>query len=447
VGAKAAADTAQEEPPAPIEDVRVVMILRLDVLLSRLRVDAPAILAAIDADPLLQKKVSGDLVLANASLELYTPQAEHQLYAKGIVYQRAPYRLISLPLIKIYNLGERGITSDDLVSILDEPDVRLRFLRKLDGSLIQVFAHGDRLWFTTRGMIEGARRGPGGDSESLSGFDFLGTARRLLQRQAPHLLADPALLGEHTLVFELLHPGAPHITQYGDREELVLLAALDRQRLAYLGYETLRPLGVRLGLPVVDFFEPVGTTLSEQIAGLLASLGGTDQEGSVLTFERAGDVIYRVKVKTPDYLRLLQAMALCSYEKTVAILEEVPGLETWEAFAAHLRTLGREVVPEEVLPYYRTHFDRYRAYLAVCEQLRAWGIERARVIAAGLDPSLSPGTPAHRKAFAAAVVGRPGMPLLFAALDGRLDLTATRRIARDLDEARDLLAQVQAQIS
>ncbi len=418
------------------------MNLRLDVLLDRLRADLSAILQAIDADPLLLKKTSGDLVLANASLELYTPQTEHQLYAKGIVYQREPYRLVSLPLVKIYNLGERNVTADDLADILHEPDVRLRFLRKLDGSLIQVFAHAGRLWFTTRGTIEGGRIG-GRDPDGSSGFDFLNTARTLLRRQAPHLLDEPDLLGDHTLLFELLHPGAPHVTNYGDREELVLLAALDRRRLVYPGFGELRTLADRLGLPLVDAYAPMGETLAEQIQGLHALLAGTDQEGSVLTFERGGRVIYRVKVKTLDYLRLMQAMAICTYARAAAILDAHPELTTWETFAAHLQSLGSDVVPEEILAYYRPHFDRYWAYVKTCERLRVWAVEKQAEVAATLDPALSRGTPAHRKAFAAQVVGKPGKALLFAALDGRLDLAAVRRMACDLDAARKQLAEVQ----
>src|SRR5262245_60914715 len=91
--------------------------LRLDHLLSALRERPAAILEAIDRDALLVKRTSGDLVLANASQALYTPQQEHQLYAKGIVYRRAPYRLVSLPLIKIYNLGEHNVTVADLAAL------------------------------------------------------------------------------------------------------------------------------------------------------------------------------------------------------------------------------------------------------------------------------------------------------------------------------------------
>lgn len=416
------------------------MNLRLDTLLARLRHDEAGLLAAIDADPLLLKKTSGDLVLANPSLELYTPQIEHQLFAKGIVYQRNPYRLVSLPLVKIYNLGEREVTVGDLAGILTEPGVRLHFLRKLDGSLIQTFAHDGRLWLTTRGTIEGMTRGP-----ASIGFDFIGTGRKLLQRQAPELVAEPSKLQGRTLVFELLHPGDAHITRYGEREELVLIGAFDRRRMAYLGYGPLRELATELGLSIVDDFSPPGATLADQIEGLLMSLRGTDQEGSVLTFEAGGEVIYRVKVKTPDYLKLLRAMALCSYERAAEILEVEPNLTAWEQFETHLRGLGSEAIPEEVMPFYRPHFDRYRAFEAGCVELRDWAIGRLATVRAELDPALAQGTPAFRKAFAAAVIGRPGKTLLFAALDGKLDLAATRRMAGDLDGVGALLAEVQGQ--
>src|SRR5262249_24608419 len=133
------------------------MELRLDRLLGSLRTECERILAAIDADPLLLKRVAGDLVLANASKLLFTPVEQHQLFAKGIVYRRDPYRLVSLPLVKIYNVGERAVTATDLAGIAAEPGVRLRFLRKMDGTLIQVFRAGGHVHFSTRGMLEGVR--------------------------------------------------------------------------------------------------------------------------------------------------------------------------------------------------------------------------------------------------------------------------------------------------
>ncbi|HYT91416.1 MAG TPA: hypothetical protein VEL76_22070, partial [Gemmataceae bacterium] len=128
------------------------MQLRLDHLLTDLRDRTEEILAAIDADELLVKRQSGDLILANASKALFTPQLQHHLYAKGIVYRRDPYRLVSLPLIKIYNVGEKSVTVDDLAA-LNVGGVRARFLRKFDGCLVQAFRADGRTRFTTRGMI------------------------------------------------------------------------------------------------------------------------------------------------------------------------------------------------------------------------------------------------------------------------------------------------------
>src|SRR5262249_35735992 len=146
---------------------------------------------------------------------LYTPAAQHQLYAKGVVYRRDPYRLVSLPLVKIYNAGEKDVGLAELAALASEPGVRLRFLRKLDGSLIQVFRDGGRVYFTTRGMIEGARWRFEEGEDRTPEFDYLRAARGMAQRQCPQVLDDPDLLQERTLIFELIHPEARVVTDYG----------------------------------------------------------------------------------------------------------------------------------------------------------------------------------------------------------------------------------------
>jgi hypothetical protein len=418
------------------------MDLRLDHLLRRLRDNTPDVLQAIDTDPLLLKRTSGELVLANPSRALFTPQASHHLYAKGIVYQRNPYRLVSLPLIKIYNLGERDVTVNELAALCAESNVQMRFLRKIDGSLIQVFRHDGHVWFTTRGMIEGGSIGPGQDSDEDRGdFDFVGTARRLAAERYPCLLEDAELLEGRTLLFELIHPAVPKVTQYGERADLVLLACFDQRRFSYWTYPLLTALAAEHGLALVDAFTPAGGTLSDQITNLLASLAGTDQEGAVLNFERE-EVIYRVKVKSPDYLLLMRQLSEATYEKTVAILDAHPELVGWAELQAHLQTQGSEQVPEEVLPFYRQHHDRFRAYLADCNRLHQWATETVRTLEVRLSGVGERGSPAYRKAFAALAVGSPHSGLLFAALDGRLDLQRVRRHVPTAAEARAALAAV-----
>jgi hypothetical protein len=418
------------------------MELRLDHLLAALRERPAEVLGAIDADPILLKRESGGLVLANASQELYTPQAEHQLYAKGIVYRRDPYRLVSLPLMKIYNLGERDVTVADLTGLASAPDVRLHFLRKIDGSLVQVFRHDGRVWFTTRGLIEGARVRAAAEEGEDADFDYLGAARRIAAERYPCLLDERGPAAGRTLVFELIHPRARKVTDYGDRADLVLLACFDPGRFAYAPYEEVAALAAANGLTVVDALAPTGTTVAEQIDSLLAALAGTDQEGSVLQLERGGEVVYRVKVKSPDYLRLMRLMADCTYDKTVALLEAQPQLDTWEAFQTYLEAQGRERVPEELLGFYRAHRERYLAYLADCERLRAWAARAVANLDARLGGRAGKEPAAYRKAFAALAAGRPHAGLLFATLDGRLDLARVRKLIRTPEEAREALEAV-----
>jgi hypothetical protein len=419
------------------------MELRIDRLLARLRTEPEALLAAIDADPLLTRREAGGLVLANASKQLFSPQAEHQLFAKGIVYGRDPYRLVSLPLLKIYNLGERSVTAHDLTALAGE-GARLHFLRKFDGTMIQRFQHEGRVWFTTRGMLPGAYL-PVGEAQDedapphANTFDYIGTARRIARdRYASLVEAGPD--GENlTLILELLHPEARVITDYGRREDLILLAVFDRARCAYWPLHRIHEFAAKHGLTTADAYTPVGATLAEQIDSLLAALSGTDEEGTVLVIEETDEVVYRVKIKTPDYLRLLRLMVRCTYSATVEMLDSFAEFPAWPEFDNFLQAQGSDKVPEEVLGLYREHYDAFVAYRADCERLRTWALDRA----AHLRQALPDGDPrAQRKAFADLAKREPHSGLLFAALDGRLSLGKVREYTSSPAEVRDALRKL-----
>ena len=416
------------------------MRLRLDSLLADLRDRPEAILGAIDADPLLLHRVSGDLVLANASQALYTPCEEHQLYAKGIVYRRDPLRLVSLPLIKSYNAGEREVTVDDLAAIASEPNVRLRFLRKMDGSLLQVFRDKGRVIFTTRGMIEGARwKFDEGDEDRQAGFDYLANAREMATRLHPRLFEDESILEGKTLIFELIHHAVRKVTNYAGRADLTLIACFDHRRFAYVAYDELCRIAESAGLVVVESLSFAGD-LAAQIDALLASLVGTDEEGTVLCFECGDEVIYRVKIKSPEYLQLMKLMAFCTYDRTLEMIDQ-GRITEWESLRDHLQEQGRSRVPEEILGFYRAHWDRFQAYLADLARLRAWAEGRREALSEAVRVA---GQPAHefRKAFAARAVGEPSSALVFAALDDRLDTPRLRKIVRSPEEAAEMLGKL-----
>lgn len=416
------------------------MELRIDRLLADLRADPAALLASIDADPLLVHRASGDLVLSNASQALYTPVSQHQLYAKGIVYRRDPFRLVSMPLLKIYNVGEREVDYGALSRLLNEDGVRLRFYHKMDGSLVQVFEDGGRVYVTTRGMIEGNRDFAAfADAEDARDFDYLAESRALLRRRYPRLLDDPTLIRGKTLLFEIIHPQARVVTDYGAREDLVFLACFDRDAVRYLPHAELEALADALGLTLVESVSPASNDLSEQVASLMASLAGTDNEGFVLAFETDTQVVYRVKAKSPDYLALMRILAYCTYARTVEFLDSRPEITSWELLEAALREQGREKVPEEVLAYYREHYDAFAAYLADLDRVGAWARAEADALEASLGGRASLG-PSFRKAFAARATAAKHPGLLFAALDGRLGREKLRKMFASPREAREIMA-------
>ncbi len=152
-------------------------------------------------------------------------------------------------------------------------------------------------------------------------------------------------------------------------------------------------------------------------------------------------MIYRVKVKTPDYLRMLRLMIECTYTGTAEMVDAHPEWAGWPDLEAHLKALGREDAPEELLAAYREYYEEHAAYLADCERLRAWAEETCRGLKARLGGPAAD-APAFRKAFAAVAVGLPYPGLVFAALDGRLTLDRVRKIIRTPAEARTALAAV-----
>jgi len=314
----------------------------------------------------------------------------------------------------------------------------------MDGSLIQVFREDGRVYFTTRGMIEGARwRWDEKDEDNIPEFDFLGEARRLMQERYPAVLDEPAVLEGRTLLFEFIHPGARKVTNYGDMADLVLIAGFDRTNLIYFGFEELARLAALHDLRLVDVLTPAGERLAEQIDALLAAMAGTDEEGSVVCFERGGEVIYRVKVKSPEYLQLMRLMAFCNYERTVALIDSNPEVQSWDDLKAVLQKQGNDRVPEEVLVFYREHWERFQVYLADLAKLRVWAEGVARHLDAEIGGRAGREQGEYRKAYAAKATTYPYSGLLFAALDGKLDIARLRKMIPSEKEATDALVRLE----
>lgn len=356
--------------------------LRMDRLFVRLHEHPEEVLGQVHEDPKLLKRQPTEgphqpLILANASKLLFSPEHVHQVYAKGLIYSRDPWRAVSVPYLKMYNYGERQDSFELANELAADPKVRVRFNEKLDGTMIQLFSTArlglgkPQVLVTTRGMMDGAT-----PSDLASGmFDYLGHARAILQAQSPRVL-DPQAIAGLTLLWEFIHPEARIVTDYGERQELVLTGAVDFRDGPgrYIPRDELEQLAADLGAPIADEMKLPGDGLAERLDALREVLAGTDHEGAVLTFEGLDvlgrpAVLHRVKVKGADYLRLMRLFAYCTYDRTRDFLENNPELTSWAKFREFLMRQGSDEVPEEVLSTYRQHFEVWQKYRRVCVEL------------------------------------------------------------------------------
>lgn len=357
--------------------------LNIESLFQKLNTSTEDVLGKIHEDEKLLKRgpdggPCAHLVLANASKVLFTPEQEHQLFAKGLIYTANPWRVVSIPYLKMYNYQERSDVFDLANELAGRDDINVRFNEKLDGTMIQLFStvglglEEDVVMITTRGMIDGWSHQPQGEHANDNMFDYLGETRRILKNQSPAVL-DPQKIAGWTLIWEFIHPGSRVVTNYGDRLEVVLTGAVDFRDgpPRYITRTELESLAEQLGAPVAAEIELSGNTLEERIDELAKHLDGTDQEGAVVTFEgKTADgrpaVIHRVKIKGAEYLRLMRLFVNCTYNQTRQYMESDPSLQTWDAFKEHL--MKREV-PEEVLATYKVHFESWSVYRQGCDSV------------------------------------------------------------------------------
>lgn len=333
---------------------RPIETLDLSVLLGRLCAHTQEILRLIDEDPQLKKREREDgLIIANSGPTLFEPQLEYQLYAKGIVYRREPeYALVSLPLVKMFNHGMREHSDATSRALEQTPGVRFVFPEKLDGTMIQLFEDRGQVWLTTRSILEG--------NELPEETAYVGLARELLGELYPQLL-DPTLVAGKSLTFEMIHPRTRQVTNYGAQRRLVLLAIFERDTCRYQTLNEIKQFGEANDIEVAralieddDFHRGV-----DRLRELLEQ-DPSVPEGSIVCFERDGQVVHRVKVKTEEYLRHFSMRYKISTRVVTEYLWDKPHLHTWEAYLGHL--IEEKMSEEELEAFYREHFDAFLSW-------------------------------------------------------------------------------------
>ncbi len=228
------------------------------------RVDVGRLRALVEAKYLsVEQHPAADLFIWN-----YTPKTQFERYwtpetrtCRGLI-TAGDGTVVARPFEKFFGV-------DELPSVgLSLPEEPFEVYEKLDGSLGILYWVEGRPHVATRGSFTGAQARHG-------------TA--ILRARYGHVAFQSGV----TYLFEIIYPENRIVVDYGDREDLVLLAALDTET----GEDLPLP---QIGLPVARRYDGVANLST------LLSLADENQEGFVVRF-RSG---LRVKLKLPEYVRL-----------------------------------------------------------------------------------------------------------------------------------------------
>ncbi|MFJ3160123.1 RNA ligase [Streptomyces kanasensis] len=221
------------------------------------------------------------------SLYTYTRTAQYErvwnrvtVRCRGLVADDTTGEVVALPLPKFFNVGEHIAGQPYAPPLPDEP---FEVYDKVDGSLAVVFHYAGRWRVASKGSFDSTqatwaqRRLDGCDTSALSP----GT----------------------TYLAEIVYPENRVVVDYGDRRDLVLLAAFgpDGTETPLAGAAPAwRPVGsvvtLRPALPLAELLAL--TESSTHPDGTPAT--GTDAEGFVLRFASG----LRAKAKLSEYVRL-----------------------------------------------------------------------------------------------------------------------------------------------
>ena len=228
----------------------------------------------------------------------YTAKAQYErvwnevtIQCRGLILDEH-YQVVARPFQKFFNLGEQ---ENQLI-----PNEPFDVYEKMDGSL------GILYWVNGEAFI--ATRGSFSSEQSV-------VANRILREQYGHVL--DALSQDKTYLFEIIYPENRIVVDYGDLQDLVLLAIIDIQT----GKD--------------QALEDIGFPLAKRHDGIndldyLKSLEEDEGEGFVIKFK--SDLRY--KIKFAEYVRIhriitqVSSLSIWAYLSTGQsfedILEQVP---------------------------------------------------------------------------------------------------------------------------
>lgn len=284
--------------------------------------------------------------------------------ARGIV-AHDDGTVLARPLEKFFNLGEHDVEHQ-------LPTGPIEITEKLDGSLVILWHDRGVPAMSTRGSFTS---------------DQAAWALAWLQRNADLRGIDPDL----TLCLEFVS-GARNrvVVDYGEREEVVLVAARRISDGSELDREALAELAGRHRIPLVQ---------TRTVSSLQALIDEAQQASGIEGWVFRGADGVRIKLKVPEYHRLHRVLLSLSPKTVRDALGTEGGLEALQ-----------QQLPEEFWPGIR----------AVAEQIEAQAAARLAALRA-THAQLLVASDGTRRGFAALVAEQPRADARhhFALLDGR----------------------------
>jgi RNA ligase len=199
---------------------------------------------------------------------------------RGLVADDGTGEIVALPLPKFFNVGEHEAGQPYAPSLPDEP---FEVYDKVDGSLAVVFHYAGRWRVASKGSFVSVQAT---------------WAQRLLDGKDTS-----GLVPGVTYLAEILYPENRIVVDYGDRRDIVLLAAFAKDGTEVALSEAAtgwRGIGSVVTVwPAVPLAELLAMTDANRLPGGTAATG-TDAEGFVLRFASG----VRAKAKFAEYVRL-----------------------------------------------------------------------------------------------------------------------------------------------
>jgi RNA ligase len=234
--------------------------------------DAIELRDALVGEGYLTRVDYGDLSLYNYTSRCFRHYAwnEITLHSRGSIFDRRTGECVARPFPKFFHVDEVPATMESALPW----GAPFRIFEKLDGWLGIHYRSDGVHRIATRGSFDGK---------------VAAWASVELQRYG---LAD--LPDEVTLCFEILHPLTRVVVDYGDRAELVLLAAFNRHTGDEYDWRQVAAWAGQYGfrLPVIH-----GVPM-DSVVRVLSKVDGSRYEGVVIRFDDG----VRVKMKAPDYV-------------------------------------------------------------------------------------------------------------------------------------------------